>query len=622
MPFPLTLRVTPEPDGAWHLALGHVGVRPETGRLSPAEVRSMLAEVRTILASRTEVVLVPGADAERTHLEERVGRALSHVLTASPALAASLAWQLGAAMERKEQVVIVVEAEEPDTRALPWELLAGLNGTLLEPAQDAVIARMAAGRPRPEGDEPSHLEMLVWCPTPDDAVADELLRLLDNIAERFGVSCVRVDENMSRARGSSGARVLHIVCHGRFVREQIELLTGEEGQAVAVDTAAHVLGPVLADTELVVLHVCDGGVATPRELEGLVGRFLAAGARACLAPTSRLGLEASHALIEGLYPVMVSGGALVEAVAAGRRAVRALALPHPDSRWHNQVLFVGDVRTLARASMVQRRWAPTGWPRPAPDAAKILDEASQLGRRLGSGFVGLEHLALALARVQASSPRIDRLRYQLGLRREEFHQYLSNFTPVPERAPDWRGTPRLRRYASRLNRGFDLRELWDTITRDRHHFLREMLQSRVITSYGDSTGTETEQSLSDWSLEFVSGQCVNALEVVGGPEDGRILRMQAGEVLGRWADGALCDFPLYQDTMLTDRRLSRRHVRWQGDGRVELLTPVKALVRGSRTEAVNQSVLQLEIGDVLQLTRATWLRAIVAEDELAAPELS
>ncbi|MCB9760265.1 MAG: CHAT domain-containing protein [Alphaproteobacteria bacterium] len=621
MPFPIHLRITSEADGSWRIELGHRDIRPVYGQLDRDDVAALTREVR--LALRPEVmpfILLPGADADRARAEEEVGRSLSRVLNATPDLAASLAWQLGAAKERKELVVLVVDAEDPDIRSMPWELLAGSSGNSLEASQDALVARMTPGRngASPPSEDANQLEILTWCPAPEDPVSAKLLSYIDALASQFGMPTPRrvVDSaSLPASLSDEGtAQVLHVICHGRAAREQVELLVGEEGDRLAAGTASHVLAPVLGEVDLVVLHVCEGGVATPSELDGLVARFVQAGAPACIAPTSRLSLEASQAFLRSLYPTLVSGGSLADAVAAGRRAVRALAMPHPDSRWYNQVLFVGDLRTVARPCLVHERWVPEGWPRPSPDAAALLDEAFRIACRTGSGFVGLEHLALALSRMPLGAAGLERVRFQLGLRREQFLQYLATFVPVAARKADWSGTLRLRSYAAQLRPGFGLAELWDVITKDRNHFLREMVRSRLMgpSSLDSLHGDRTEHSM-EWTIEMKAPRPVNALQVLGGPEDGRVLRMRPGDLVGRWSDAVASDHTLYESTILVDRRLSRRHLRWSGEGKVELLSRSRALIRRGLRETLPKGVVTLEEGDVLQLSRATWLRALIVE---------
>ncbi len=54
------------------------------------------------------------------------------------------------------------------------------------------------------------------------------------------------------------------------------------------------------------------------------------------------------------------------------------------------------------------------------------------------------------------------------------------------------------------------------------------------------------------------------LEVLGGPEDGLLLAPSPGDCVGRAASRGEARFPLYRESLLSDERLSRRHLEWPG----------------------------------------------------------
>jgi hypothetical protein len=108
-----------------------------------------------------------------------------------------------------------------------------------------------------------------------------------------------------------------------------------------------------------------------------------------------------------------------------------------------------------------------------------------------------------------------------------------------------------------------------------------------------------------------------ALEVVGGPEDGRLLRPEPGQRIGRWrADAACVELPLYLDSARMDAGLSRSAVAvWQGEGRLRLCAAATRLraravdsEEATRTSSAQGEMcpagaeLQLEVGDVLVLS--------------------
>jgi hypothetical protein len=97
-----------------------------------------------------------------------------------------------------------------------------------------------------------------------------------------------------------------------------------------------------------------------------------------------------------------------------------------------------------------------------------------------------------------------------------------------------------------------------------------------------------------------------SLEVLGGPEDGRLFTMQPGEWLGRDIPGLTPDHALYTDTPMTDPRLPRRAVEWLGPGRLSL---PRAVTRPDG-DVVGPGVIELWDGEVLQLTRATTVRGV------------
>ncbi|MEQ1571948.1 MAG: hypothetical protein ABMA64_40345, partial [Myxococcota bacterium] len=106
-----------------------------------------------------------------------------------------------------------------------------------------------------------------------------------------------------------------------------------------------------------------------------------------------------------------------------------------------------------------------------------------------------------------------------------------------------------------------------------------------------------DHTLPAWTPGEPSGGPAAALEVVLGPEDGRVLRLRPGEVVGR-ATGGRADVPLYVEGA-TDPRLSRTHLRWLGDGQLELLSAARI---GGRQVGGR---ISLQVGDRLALTRAT-----------------
>ena len=98
--------------------------------------------------------------------------------------------------------------------------------------------------------------------------------------------------------------------------------------------------------------------------------------------------------------------------------------------------------------------------------------------------------------------------------------------------------------------------------------------------------------------------------MIGGPEDGRRLRPAPGEAVGRWAEPARSEHVLYQHSLLTDASLSRKHLVWEGAGRIALRAPARQLSRRGHTEHRLRGAQHLLAGDLLWLSRATCLQAV------------
>ena len=98
--------------------------------------------------------------------------------------------------------------------------------------------------------------------------------------------------------------------------------------------------------------------------------------------------------------------------------------------------------------------------------------------------------------------------------------------------------------------------------------------------------------------------------MLGGPEDGRVLRLDVGDELGRASPDSAVQHTLYGGTALTDRHLSRRQLRWLGEGGVALLARARELRRPSGSAPLEGGTAQVYVGDVLALTQVTWLRGL------------
>jgi DNA-binding winged helix-turn-helix (wHTH) protein len=257
------------------------------------------------------------------------------------------------------------------------------------------------------------------------------------------------------------------------------------------------------------------------------------------------------------------------------------------------------------------RWTPAGCPSPSPDAQAFLSVACQRAEDRGDGFVGLEHLLLALDghTVQGRAPSHARSILRSGRFETRMGQLVR---ASDDREPDWSGTPRLQALASGLSPGFGVDDLWQVIVDDDERGLQ---------------GIDLERSLLEAPPEMWGRRSARGLQVTGGPEDGRRIFPGEGEWLGRAWPGRDLDHGLYAGCVLEDATISRGgDLQWLGVGRVLLRRggihykwdPAAFLpgaTRGAQGEVLiprevpGETELSLSAGDLLCL-HATVLRAL------------
>jgi hypothetical protein len=68
---------------------------------------------------------------------------------------------------------------------------------------------------------------------------------------------------------------------------------------------------------------------------------------------------------------------------------------------------------------------------------------------------------------------------------------------------------------------------------------------------------------------------------------------------------------LYKDCGVVDRHLHRAQLTWLGEGRIQLWHEARR-VRERVEETVPAGPVELLAGDLLQLSPATWLRALAS----------
>lgn len=474
---------------------------------------------------------------------------------------------------------------------LPWELLEAVPDD--HALSGLSVVRVVPARPR-EPAEGRALEVLLWCPDPDDPVTRPFVEPLRGFLDGLeGVSALLLDPSLQQPPpppAPGAVRVLHVLGHGQRSSDalaRVDIL-GVGGPAGA-DQLSRRLAPVLATCTLAVLEVCEGAAAGPAELVTPAARFVAAGLPACVGPTRPVAATASSAFVEGLYAQLSIGASLLAAVQEGRRRVELVAISsHPAWRWWNQALLVGDLRT-ADASLIRPREGEGARPR----LRTILDAAQVRGER--DGFVGVEHVALALAegegptalaaafagykeRILAPFSALRRLE---GTEVQRTDRLAALLAQLPDLADPWA-------LASALLRSPALVALLGPAAISS---MRRTLLAGSGTAYSTAVSALASDGSPSGELRAGAGTASSTnpgalpnedepmvplgglvFEVVGGPEDGRVLRLHSpGQLLGRWGGRSSPGPGELFAGGATSSRVSRRHLEYLGGGRVRLL---------------------------------------------------
>lgn len=569
------------------LELADRGTRPTRAALDGQRFAVLHDEVTRRLAP--PAVLIPGLDVRRSDDEVEAGRALGALFAEVPTLAAALGRWLGEARGRQARPVLLVDTDDHD-RALPWELLA-LEGGPLAVTDGAVVVRRLEGppaRPLPAGPVTVHC----WCPDADDPAAARLRSGLDDAVEAIGWPAPKgIDD------APEGPVVLHLIGHGRQLLDGFGVDLG--GDAASATTTAHVLRPLLERALVVVLDVCEAADTSREALDTLAGQLVRAGARAVVAPTQRIAVDAAAQATPALYAALASGQGVVDALAAAQRAVRGLASPHPDGRWHNLGLYVADVAGLEAQAPASGGWRPQGWPVPGPDLSELLERARREAERRDAGFVGLEHLLEAQRALDGGGPAARAASDVAGGEALRRAQKLRRVADAPF---DLTGTPRLVALGPRLEPGADVEDLFATLWSDLDGGLAALAG---IAPSGFAVDTATAETLDPAGMDGDT-PVASTLEVLGGPEDGRRLPLGVGDALGRIGGDARVR--LYEGCSVVDPYLSRSALVWEGEGCVTLSRHARHST-GVGWEKVSGRVV-LRAGERLEIGPATCLRGL------------
>ncbi len=578
------------------------GRPPILGVLRAAGPQAAAERIVALLAPAAGL-LVPGDDAHAAQREAQAADLLAELLGGAgmQEVQDRLAWLRGGAERGGGRLLLLLDARGQVLRGLPWELLEAL------PPESSVlagcrVARIASGFRRPLTMERSHLELVCWAPDRQDAVTDGVLAELQRCVaglERASLQLVRAGDDPEPP--SPGVfRAVHVVAHGHERLQQVALQLGR-GRSMAADNAFHGLRELFDSAGLAVLDVCSGGSGRHSSQSVPAWRFVEEGLPACIAPGVPMGVEASMSFNSALYRALAGGETLAGAVAAGRRALRAMGLDHPSCRWWNPVLVLGEAAASACTPALRRSPLPAHWPTGDPGAEALLRRALHLAQ--AQGFLGLEHLALCLSSWERPSPLLSLARPALPALCRDLPVFLPGVgdQPLP--------TPRLESLMGGLEPGFDLDALLRALVAQR--WVAERLDRRVVSRLLLRSVKDRSTRPLGPGLPEQPGRAAGAgvsFEVLGGPDDGRLLRLaRPGQELGRWDPSSEArETRLHLDDGPRDPHLSRRHLRYLGDAAVAVLAPSWRLLAGEPPTALEGQIV-LRAGDTLLLGGGTRL---------------
>jgi hypothetical protein len=578
MPPAIQLRVAPS-DGRLRLTISDGLTRPVE-----AEIPAFPPEQLQVVPPHPSRVLLPGRDIDWMRAEDAASQNIAKMLSSAGPVWAHLQMLRGGAEALHQKLVVAVDVEAPEWREVPWELLS-LGEGALESEGDGVVARLGAGpagsRKRSELIDAAMLApgACVWR-AGEDSISQDLAAEVERQIEAAGLTRVDVDQHPS---------LLWVVAHGERAADAVEVATSEGSKGAGAVCAR--LADALPTARAVILAVCHAGPPGLDPLAALSGRLLASGAGLVVAPITSVHVDAIRRFTEGFLEGVREGQSLGRCVARGRREVRAWALGHATARWRQLQCWVSSVSNL-EVVLLPRHFRPAGWPRPDPAAGRWLDAAFQLAVH---DHLGVEHLLQALMGLDGGGPVTAAVRWAARRWLEPYESTLSE--KLESRSQEGQSTleltPRLLAIGARLAPGFGMEDLALQLDETRPRVPQEPTVAQTVQTVQTLETTERERGPA------------RALQVYGGPEDGRILRPEPGQIIGR--AGGSADIVLYEETRRWDQKMSREHVRWDGDGQLTPLRPVQ--VRGAHAA---QSVtiergtpFVLSVGDELSFTRLT-----------------
>lgn len=565
-----------------------------------------------------------------------------------PRNSALRSWLVSALEEMdSDNRVLHLAIEDPDLEPVPWELLGQLPRQSWPPGRIR-IARLGHSTPhRPKAAR--GLQVVVWKAGADELCDQAAEALVEQLEKTEGIRVELLEDPLEPLPVTDDeALVLHVVAHGGSTRSGVVLGACGPGGIGPDDLAFLEKWPRQID--LMVLDVCHSSNLVHDPDLVLASRFVREGVRAVLAPRDRWSATCARQFVERFYPALADGTPLADAVDRGRASLvkPPVGLARVERPW-NIVLQVGRTDVATRPLLLRAR-LPGSEPGD-PSLRPVVAEGLRLARR--DGYLGVEQLLVALLGERSLlNPTRDTDRVLEMMQ----HQLGKDLGARPER---FRLTPRLQMLLSRLSRGFRPAELagmlfdtrllhWLCWVADVPDWLLTQIEAELASrfvrarpgarSVGPSAIRQPAPAVAPpprpgWPIpgpppaDRVPGELV--LEVLGGPEDGRILRLLPGQRLGRRpvpgevvSDDERPDVVLFAEDPVVDV-ISVRLLDHLGGGRV-LLPPsrrpqeeVEALVyRAVRTGDVRGHYrgeeLELSSGDVLKLQRTVFLLVVAS----------
>lgn len=248
---------------------------------------------------------------------------------------------------------------------------------------------------------------------------------------------------------------------------------------------------------------------------------------------------------------------------------------------------------------------PQGWPAPGRDVRPLLETASVLARQRHQCWLGLEHLLEALLECRGGGVMTDAVRLRLARVNRGALQQLGTGFPTSELAPT--PTPWLAALGGVLEPVFDMDALWRAVAGSLHPGLEILFGEELPIVDEDGVSTRPPTGMRAIPLA-ARGEESAVMTLIWGPRGGALVNPKRGDVLGRASEKT--DIDLYQGCPITDRSLSRTHLKWLGWGEIEMLRDGMGLHRGGERMLLDPGRHEIGPGDLLQLTQGTWLHVL------------